>query len=290
MLLKPDNSFCKAAHGVSCVECLPPQFVPIQKILLSFRRSIFDRCFDKLDTFIVLSEHSAGVLQGYGIDRKKIAVVPLTLPIEYGHSVDETIFEPQSILFAGWLNDRKGVHIAIEAMIDVLKEVPQVKLYVIGGKAKFSEEYECNFQKIIEEHQLSDHIVFLGHQKPEVVEQYLQRVAVLVIPEQYENMSPLIMIEGMLLGKPVVASNLGGIPEYIQDGETGFLADAYKPKEFAQKIITVLQDSDLGKRIGQAAQQYIQSRNNNEVIWERTLKAYQACSKGDYTCNLIGRI
>ena len=276
MLLKPDNSFCQAAHGLRCVECLPQQFVPVQKALLSFRRRIFDRCFDKVDTFIVLSEHSAGVLQGYGIEQEKIAVVPLTLPIEYGQSSGEVPLEPQSILFAGWLNDRKGVHIAIEAMIDVLKDVPQAKLYVIGGEAKFSEEYERNFQKIIKEHQLSDHIIFLGHQKPGAVEQYLQRVAVLVIPEQYENMSPLIMIEGMLLGKPVVASNLGGIPEYIRDGETGFLADAYNPKEFAQKIITVLQHPETGERVGQAAKHYIQSRNNNEAIWERTLIMYQS--------------
>ena len=125
----------------------------------------------------------------------------MSLPIEY-----DTLPTPEipplvghSILFAGWLNDRKGVHIAIKAMPSILREFPEAVLYVIGGRAKFADAYERGYEQFIEEKGLHNNIVFLGHQSPEVVKAYIHKASVLVIPEQYENMSPLIMIEAMTL-------------------------------------------------------------------------------------------
>lgn len=282
MLLLPDNSFCKEAHGVRCLRCLPQRLRAMQRIFLGIRRDVFDRVFSMVDTFVVLSDHSAGVLRGYGIDEGKIKVIPLTLPIEYNRlkTPDIPAVAKDSILFAGWLNDRKGVHIAIQAMPSILKQVPDARLYVIGGRAKFADEYERRFELFIKENNLSDKIVFLGHQPPEVVKAYLQKVDVLVIPEQYENMSPLIMIEAMMLGKPIVASNLGGIPEYIKDGETGFLANAYNPEDFAEKMVELLQDRDLSERIGKTAREMILKRNSNEEVWDLTEKLYNVMMQG----------
>jgi glycosyltransferase involved in cell wall biosynthesis len=214
---------------------------------------------------------------GYGIDKEKIRVIPLSLPIEY-----DTLPTPEipplaghSILFAGWLNDRKGVHIAIKAMPSILREFPEAVLYVIGGRAKFADAYERGYEQFIEEKGLHNNIVFLGHQSPEVVKAYLHKASVLVIPEQYENMSPLIMIEAMMLGRPIVASNLGGIPEYIKDGETGLLANAYSAEDFAEKTLRLLRDKDLALNMGKTAQQEILKRNNNEAIWSLTESLYR---------------
>ncbi|HIJ60754.1 MAG TPA: glycosyltransferase family 4 protein [Nitrospirae bacterium] len=277
MLLRSDNSFCIDAHGVQCLQCLPKQFQLIQKPLLKMRRHLFDRVFKMIDYFIVLSEHSAGVLKGYGITANKIRVIPLTLPIEYQNTETQEIerLPENSILFAGWLNDRKGVHIAIEAMPIILNAFPDARLYVIGGRAKFADEYERRFEAFIKENDLIDKVVFLGHQSPEIVKTYLQKTSVLIIPEQYENMSPLIMIEAMILGKPIVASNLGGIPEYIKGGETGLLANAYSPEEFAEQIVTLLKDKIFAKRLGENAQKMILRRNNNDSIWQLTEGLYK---------------
>ncbi|MFO0751907.1 MAG: glycosyltransferase family 4 protein [Thermodesulfovibrionales bacterium] len=282
MLLRPDNSFCTEAHGTRCLPCLPKSHASLQKRLLGIRRMIFDDCFDRVDRFVVLSGHSAGVLKGYGIGEEKIRVVPLTLPLEYadtGADAPAPDLARNSILFAGWLNDRKGVHVAIDAMRYVRKAVPDAVLYVIGGRAKFSEEYERKFHSLIEEHKLKDRVVFLGHQPPQVVQQYLRRIGVLVIPEQYENMSPLIMVEAMLLGKPVVASRLGGIPEFLDEGKTGFLADAYSPEEFGRKIVRLLKDRALAASVGSAAREFIRKKCDSGRIEHETLQLYEEIRK-----------
>lgn len=278
MLLLPDNTFCREAHGVRCLRCLPAGFGFIQRMLLAVRKRVFDTCFEMIDVFIVLSEHSALVLKNYGIKESKIKVIPLTLPLEYqdgGTEASIPRLPDNSILFAGWLNDRKGVHIAIEAMRHILKEVPDAKLYIIGGRAKFAEEYERKYNGIIKRNDLHEHLVFLGQQPPEIVRGYLKRSSVLVIPEQYENMSPLIMVEAMALGKPVVASNLGGIPEYIRHGETGFLAHAYNPESFAVHIIRILKDPEAVSSVGKAAKEFIMRNNSDERIWEKTISVYK---------------
>jgi glycosyltransferase involved in cell wall biosynthesis len=275
-LLKPDNTFCQDAHGLHCIHCLPDQFSFIQKMLLLFRKKIFDKAMDLIDRFIVLSEHSAKVLSGYGIPSEKIRIVPLTLPIEYQYAKKNMNLQlaQKSILFVGWLNDRKGVHVAIEALAWILQDEPDAKLYIIGGRAKFASDYEKRFEVFIDENALHNNIIFLGHQTPDTVRQYLQNTDILILPEQYENMSPLIMIEAMMLGKPIVASNLGGIPEYIQDGKTGFLVDAYRPKKFAEKILLLMKDHILQKNIGNNAKQAIMTRNSNNRVWDATIASY----------------
>lgn len=276
MLLRPDNSFCQSAHGTHCMPCLPAQFTVVQKALLSVRRSIFNRCFTKVDRFVVLSSHSERVLTGCGINPQKIAVVPLTLPLEYASHINDNALNlvDDSILFVGWLNDRKGVHIAIQAMPHILRQRPTAILYVIGSSVKFGDEYEARFKQFIQINALEKRIVFLGHKSPETVQNYLQHSKVLVLPEQYENMSPLVMIEAMMMGTPVVASNLGGIPEYIEDGKTGFLASPYEPRDFARKIVLLLADKTVRSTIASTGRREITERNDNPKIWELTLQVY----------------
>ncbi len=275
-LLRPDKSFCEAGHGTRCLGCLPPQFTQIQKGFLSLRPGVFRRAFERLDQFQVLSAHSAGVLEGQGVPAEKIRIVPLTLPPQEPELPDALPeLAEHSLLFAGWLNDRKGVHIAIEAMPHILKQHPDAHLYIIGGGAKFSGDYEAGFYQFIRAHKLEPHITFLGHLAPQGVQAYLRKARVLLLPEQYANMSPLIMVEAMMNGLPVVASRLGGIPEYIEDGVTGFLAEPYAPSDFAEKACLLLREKALHDSVAARAKAHILERNSDERIGQATLAAYQ---------------
>ncbi len=277
MLVDPQQSFCSKGHGPWCVDCLPPMFRLFQKLLLSMRRKVIDHYLEMVDHFHVLSEHSRSVLECYGIDRARIRVIPLTLPIEFiTLESSDQLPVPHSILFAGWLNERKGLHRLLEAMPKVLKEYPQARLTAIGGKVKFGDTYEKKLNEIMEAERLGDRVHFTGHLPPAEIKAHIQRASVVVIPEQYENMSPLLMIEAMAMGKPVVISRAGGIPEFVEDGVTGWLADPLNPEEFAQKIINVFSDSDRAQSMGQNARELMLARLDSEIIWEKTRDMYEA--------------
>jgi glycosyltransferase involved in cell wall biosynthesis len=99
---------------------------------------------------------------------------------------------------------------------------------------------------------------------------------VVVIPEQYENMSPLLMIEAMSMSKPVVISRAGGIPEFIEDGVSGWLANPLDPGDFADKIIRVFRDPDHAKAMGENARQRILTKCDDGSIWDKTRRMYES--------------
>ena len=156
----------------------------------------------------------------------------------------------RSILFAGWIQHRKGLHVLLQAMPEVVRKYPDVKLYAMGGEVKWSDDYKDLINKIITDNNLSENVELMGMQKPETVKEYLHKCNMVVIPEQWENMSPVLVAEAMTLGRPIVASRIGGIPEFVDGKTNGLLATHSDPHDFAEKIITCLDDPVKAKAMG----------------------------------------
>jgi glycosyltransferase involved in cell wall biosynthesis len=82
------------------------------------------------------------------------------------------------------------------------------------------------------------------------------------------------MIEAMALAKPVVISRAGGIPEFIEHGVSGWMADPLDPADFAEMIVTVLDAPELARSVGETARERILKKLDSEVIWQKTLAMY----------------
>lgn len=277
MLLNHRDEYCRRFHGPYCAACLPPVFRPLQRLLLTRRRAVFDRYLGTIDAWIVLSRHSASVLKDYGISEDRIHVVRLTLPTNFRTaSVAEGEVQPYTIFFAGWLQKRKGVHVLLEALPAVLQRFPEARLWVAGAHTKFDHDYKRRIAELSSPPAVRGRVEFLGHLSPSEVEARLRACAVVAIPEQYENMSPLLMIEAMTLGKPVVVSRAGGIPEFVEDGVTGWLADPRRPEDFAEKIGRVLADPETARTVGRRARERVLALCDADRVFRATLRAYGA--------------
>lgn len=128
----------------------------------------------------------------------------------------------------------------LEAMSIVWQERPQVKLNIVTQKVKWEQEYEDLIQSKLRNIPPDKYVVLLGQRKREEIRDLMRSAAVVIVPEQWENMSPLIVIEAMSLSRPVVASNIGGIPELIEDGREGLLAAYQEPADFAKRSASFL--------------------------------------------------
>lgn len=285
-LVKNNNQLCYQFHGSQCLRCYNfGRFNVILRWLLFFRKPLFDKFLKKIDAFLVLSKSSKQLLEKYGIPTEKIEIIPqFHHPTEFKpfHSYNSLEYGDY-ILFAGWLNHKKGLHVLVKAMRDVCARIKNVKLVVLGMKAEKSylqRIYLKQIKEYIIENSLEQNIEFLGKVSPDEFKQYLYNAKLLVVPEQWENMSPVIIIEAIFAGIPIVASRIGGIPEFVFDGENGYLAQYNDPKNFAEKIIRLLSNPKLQMKFSQKSRELSQKLFDRKANLDKLLGVYKKVISG----------
>jgi len=179
--------------------------------------------------------------------------------------------EPGRVLFTGSLIPLKNIDGLLDAARVVAAAVPGFALRLAGGAER--EEYLESRRRRAAELGLADRVAFLGRLSREELGRELAAAACLVLPSFQEN-RPMALAEAMAAGLPAVASAVGGVPEMIEEGQTGFLVDPHRPQEIADRLIRILQDPALAEQMGRKAKARAQAFRSDEVA-ARTLEVYR---------------
>ncbi len=158
---------------------------------------------------------------------------------------------PGYLLFVGRLRIRKGVEVLLEALRE---KHPKARLLIAGDG-----EHREALERKTAELGLGQTVTFLGRCDAGRVRGLLRGAAALVVPSTYEGM-PLVVLEAMESGVPVVASRVSGIPEVVEDGRTGWLVAPEDPSGLARALAEVLNDPDEARRRGEAGRQRVDER------------------------------
>lgn len=145
----------------------------------------------------------------------------------------------------GRLVPAKDYRTLLIAAKDVIAKRPDVKFIFVGD----GEEREM-LEKTAASLNIASHIEFLGWQSD--VGHYLDQMDLFVLSSITEGI-PVALLEAMVKGIPIVATNVGGIPEVIQDGLNGLLVQAGHPENLAHAILNMLEHEDIKARLGRAA-------------------------------------
>jgi glycosyltransferase involved in cell wall biosynthesis len=178
------------------------------------------------------------------------------------------------LLFVGRLRIRKGVEVLLEALA-ARRDLPGL---LIAGDG----EHRAALERRARELGLgSDRVRFLGRASAGQVRGLLSRALALVVPSIYEGM-PLVILEAMASGLPVIASRVSGIPEVVVDGETGWLVPCEDPVALGDALGAVAGDRAEAARRGEAGRRRIEARYRPEraaEIWESTVMAEEASAE-----------
>ncbi len=182
--------------------------------------------------------------------------------------------EKHSIFISQGTYPIKGLHMAIEALPQLVKEYPNVKIYVAGNNITkadtFIEKlkrgyYGIYIEKLIERKNLKDKIIFLGPLSEKAFCERMKKSHVFLSPSSIEN-SPNSVGEAMILGVPCISSNVGGVSDMIKDKVEGFLYPFDEPYMISYYISQVFKSKELALHLSKNSKEkgkIIFDRNNN---------------------------
>jgi len=161
-----------------------------------------------------------------------------------------------NLLYAGRIYPEKGIDTVIEAMIKLVNDQGKrdIRLNLAGSG---SIDYENHLRQLVNRAGLTNYVSFLGWVSPEGMPGLLRKFDVLVVPSIWPEPFARIVLEGMISGLVVVATPTGGTTEILTDGENGLLFAPDDAEDLAQKIVCLVTDPKLRRRLALAGQQKV---------------------------------
>ena len=161
----------------------------------------------------------------------------------------------------------KAHEVLIEGFRQIVEKEPNARLWVVGiGPEK------PKIESLVKELNLESSVSFLGFRDD--LYEFLPLADIQVHPSDTEGL-PLAVCTGMCAGLPVVATRVGGMPEVVRDGISGFLVEKRNPEQFAQAVLKLIRNEDLRKQLGNGARNIITTEYSLQAATSRLTKVYE---------------
>jgi PEP-CTERM/exosortase A-associated glycosyltransferase len=232
------------------------------------------------DAVTTICEGLRGDILARGIPQQKVTVIPNAVNIEdfqVGEAADRQLavnlgLDAKVVLgFIGSFYAYEGLNILLQAMPELLQANPDIRVLLVGGGPQDKE-----LKALAAQLGIQDKVVFTGRVPHDQVQRYYNLVDVLVYPRLSMRLTdlvtPLKPLEAMAQGRLVVASDVGGHYELIEDGKTGILFKAGDPHALAAKLLQLLALSERWPALRETARRFVES----ERSWERSVARYQS--------------
>jgi PEP-CTERM/exosortase A-associated glycosyltransferase len=219
-----------------------------------------------------------------GISSGKVTVIPNAVNIDdfhIGETADtalahELSLEGKTVLgFIGSFYAYEGLDVLLKALPIMLVANPAIHLLLVGGGPQ-----ESQLKSLAQQLGVAAHVTFTGRVPHEQVQRYYNLVDVLVYPRLRmrltELVTPLKPLEAMAQGRLLVASDVGGHVELIDDGKTGILFKADDPQALANKVLGLINQPERWPALRTAARSYVENERN----WPVSVARYQAVYAG----------
>lgn len=225
---------------------------------------------------IVLSNIIARhMIEDFAVPHERIRLIPRSVdPDKFNYiSPDKKRGRDFNIGIIGRITPIKGHLIFIKAMAKVAREVPYLKIWIVGDAPQSRQAYKEQIQVLVRRLGLDHCTEFLGVQKniPEI----LSHLDLLVLATTTHEAFGRVVIEAQAAGVPVVATKVGGVVDIIEDNKNGILVPPSDPQSMAFAAIKIYKDLALAASFAQAALEKVKEKYNIRLMVDETLKVYE---------------
>ncbi len=235
------------------------------------------KLFNRADKVVAVSNViKQGLVEKLHLEPQKIVTIHngidlngFSKPVDVDRQKEKLGLEKDELVFGaiGRLVRFKGFSYLLEAVKIINSQLPNFKLVIVGG-GELEQELKQKAQAL----GITDKVIFTGRQ--DNVLPFLAIFDIMVISSITEGFG-IAALEAMAMGKAVVASRVGGIPEVVEDGVSGLLVPPEKPAALAEAIIKLIENPGLRETMGQAGRIRVEKFFSIQRVFEQTVTLYQ---------------
>lgn len=230
--------------------------------------------FRSCEAMVPSRQQLSGTRRSYLLDRDRVHVVANGIDTQRYRPRDKEsarravgLDEAPMMLCVARFQRQKGIHHAIAA----LAEIPGAQLVVVGDG-----EERSVLEALAAAPEVVGRVRFAGSKSPDDVAAYMTAADVFLFPTELPEPAPVVLLEAMASGLPVVASDIGGITEVIdRPGENGILVSPGAVDQLVPAAASLLADAAARRRMGEAARRRVEEEYTIELMVERTLAIYE---------------
>ena len=204
----------------------------------------------------------------------KLLHLPMTVDLDrFNKDVDTLVeFKKPYVAFVGVMDDAKdGVNVLIKAFHEIAKDYPKLKLYLIGG---WNYDVPAH-QELINELKLKDRVCWVGEYPRDSIPSIICNAKLLVLPrpdsKQAQGGFPTKLGEYLATGRPVCATTVGEIPEYLEDKKSVFFAEPGSVTSFVNAMSNALKNDEQANNVGEqgkkAAELYFNKKTQSNTLY-----------------------
>ncbi len=275
ILIKGKKGYCtkmSCANGniLPCItnKCYSNNFLKSSIAALEFWFRKRGGFYNIPDAFICPSNYLYNLAVKSGIRKDKLSVINNFASPEY--LLNKPEYSNQNyFLYAGRLVKEKG----LEHLLEAFSRMPEIKLKIAGEGVN-----KKALEKLAGKLNLSN-VEFLGLKTLSELELLYKNSIATILPSVCSEVFGLTIVESFVFGKPVIASNIGGIPEVISDNYNGFLVSPGNAEEIKQAVLKLYNNNPLAVEMGINARKTIEERFTTEIYFEKLVTIYSTFLK-----------
>ena len=272
-LFRRGDEICTRSYGIGCMPMIylkqcasarhPKNIFRIMKVTANCLTA-----YKSLDKVIVASQFMKELLIQNRFQKEQIDIVPYFVPLPEREKIEKSIpdIEHPQILFAGRLEYEKGLHYLLNA----LRNIENPPTLLIAGDGSMKTQYIDLANKL----GLTNRVQFIGWLSDHDLQSYYSKCILTVMPSIMPEPFGKVGVEAMANGRPVVAFNVGGIPDWLMNKYNGFLVPARDVELLSERIARLIRDIGLVTQMGLNGRQFVEENYSSDKHLDHLLGVF----------------